>query len=86
MTDQARGPRLTVILCFLALSITPPNLVKTMCYQKLDRERLYRRFTLKKFSHIFEPEQSSSEPDVDSTETLDAVDTWEERIGNTDWY
>ena len=36
--------------------------------------------------YLFEPERSSSEPDVDSTETLDAVDTWEERIGNTDWY
>ena len=36
--------------------------------------------------YLFEPERSSSEPDVDSTETLDAVDTWEERIGSTDWY
>jgi len=36
--------------------------------------------------YLFEPGRSSSEPDVDSTETLDAVDTWEERIGNTDWY
>jgi len=35
--------------------------------------------------YLFEPERSSSEPDVDSTETLDAVDTCEEWIGNTDW-
>ena len=36
--------------------------------------------------HLFEPERSSSKPDVDSTETMDAVDTWEEWIGDTDWY
>jgi len=36
--------------------------------------------------YLFEPERSSSEPVVDSTETLDIVDTREERIGNTDWY
>ena len=36
--------------------------------------------------YLFEPEWSSSEPDMDSTETLDTVDTWEERIGNTNWY
>ena len=36
--------------------------------------------------YLFKPEQSSSEPDVDSTEALDTVDTPEEWIGNTDWY
>ena len=38
------------------------------------------------FPYLFEPERSINEPDVDSAETLDAVDTWEEQIGNTDWY
>ena len=36
--------------------------------------------------YLFEPEWSSSGPDVDSTETLDTIDSCEERIGNTDWY
>jgi len=36
--------------------------------------------------YLFKSEQSSSEPAVDSTETLDTVDSQEERIGNTDWY
>jgi len=33
--------------------------------------------------YLFKPERSSNEPDVDLMEILDAVDTWEERIGNT---
>ena len=33
--------------------------------------------------YLFEPVRSSSELD---SETLDTVDSWEERIGNTNWY
>jgi len=50
------------------------------------RASLSALHTEKVLPYLFKSEWSSSEPDVDLTETLDAVDTWEERIGNTDWY
>ena len=56
------------------------------CYHKPDREHLYLLHTEEVLAYLFEPERSSSEPDVDSMETPDTVNTREERIGNTDWY
>ena len=69
-----------MIWCFLSTEFSEDEVLSVAgsgASLSLHTEEVFPYFWLERYS---------SEPDVDLTETLDTVDTQEERIGNTDWY
>ena len=74
-----------MILCFLALCYST-EFSEVEVLSETGSGASLSLHTEEVLPYLFKPERSSSEPDVDSMETLDRVDTLEERTGNTDWY
>ena len=86
VTGQARGLRLTMIAFWLCMLLHRIELSEDEVLSETGSEVSLSLHTEEVLPYLFEPEWSSSEPDVDLTETPDTADTQEKRIGNTDWH